>query len=206
MYLICRNVIEFPGFVDTMYKNTPDELLLDNGLGTKISVRNDGFVSFSICWCFTTYKLLYLADLVARTLMFMLGCLPPYISKNLPACIMFSHVTTDQHITLLKLSPCWLSPILKFWLALQMDRCGALESTFDFEFLLQGFCLCWKRPGILHPNWPCYLSFYVLPYIVCCSSNWSSTHQRMLQRIFQLVPVELQPGESWTAKQYLNPV
>lgn len=49
MYLICRNVIEFLGFVDIMYKNIFDELLLDNGLGIKIFVRNDGFVFFLIC-------------------------------------------------------------------------------------------------------------------------------------------------------------
>ncbi|XP_024368896.1 putative glucose-6-phosphate 1-epimerase [Physcomitrium patens] len=85
-----RNVIEFPGFVDTMYKNTPDELLLDNGLGTKISVRNDGWTD-AVLW--------------------------------------------NPHLT--------------------------LNSSYkDF---------------------------------VCVENA-------------QLVPVELQPGESWTAKQYLNPV
>lgn len=44
---MCRDVIEFPGFVDTMYRNTPNELLLDNGFGTKLSIKNEGFVSFS---------------------------------------------------------------------------------------------------------------------------------------------------------------
>lgn len=47
MNQICRDVIEFPGFVDTMYRNTPNELVLDNGFGTKLSIRNEGFVSFS---------------------------------------------------------------------------------------------------------------------------------------------------------------
>lgn len=47
MYHTCRNVIEFPGFVDTMYMNTPNVLVLDNGLGEKLSIRNEGFVSFS---------------------------------------------------------------------------------------------------------------------------------------------------------------
>ena len=43
----CRDVIEFPGFVDTMYRETPSELLLDNGFGTKLSIKNEGFVSSS---------------------------------------------------------------------------------------------------------------------------------------------------------------
>ena len=43
----CRQVITFPGFVDTMYRDTPNELLLDNGFGTKLSIKNEGFVSFS---------------------------------------------------------------------------------------------------------------------------------------------------------------
>lgn len=45
---MCRDVISFPGFVDTMYRDTPDELLLDNGLGTKLSIKNKGSDHFSL--------------------------------------------------------------------------------------------------------------------------------------------------------------
>lgn len=30
----------FPGFVDCVYLDTPNELQLDNGLGDKISIKN----------------------------------------------------------------------------------------------------------------------------------------------------------------------
>ncbi|XP_024380720.1 putative glucose-6-phosphate 1-epimerase [Physcomitrium patens] len=44
-----RNVIEFPGFVDTMYMNTPNVLVLDNGLGEKLSIRNEGWTD-AVLW------------------------------------------------------------------------------------------------------------------------------------------------------------
>ncbi|KAG0628780.1 hypothetical protein M758_1G052500 [Ceratodon purpureus] len=44
-----RDVIEFPGFVDTMYRETPSELLLDNGFGTKLSIKNEGWTD-AVLW------------------------------------------------------------------------------------------------------------------------------------------------------------
>ncbi|CAM6043571.1 unnamed protein product [Sphagnum compactum] len=38
-----RETITFPGFVDCMYRNTPNEVVLANGLGTTLSIKNSGW-------------------------------------------------------------------------------------------------------------------------------------------------------------------
>ncbi|KAL6952082.1 glucose-6-phosphate 1-epimerase [Sarracenia purpurea var. burkii] len=44
-----RDVVTFPGFVDCVYLEAPDELLLDNGLGDKISIRNRNWTD-AVLW------------------------------------------------------------------------------------------------------------------------------------------------------------
>lgn len=44
-----REEVTFPGFVDCMYLNAPSELVLDNGLGRKISIKNTGW-SDAVVW------------------------------------------------------------------------------------------------------------------------------------------------------------
>ncbi|CAN6446682.1 unnamed protein product [Victoria cruziana] len=44
-----REVVDFPGFVDCIYLHAPDELLLENGLGDKISIKNTGW-SDAVLW------------------------------------------------------------------------------------------------------------------------------------------------------------
>ncbi|CAK9152384.1 unnamed protein product [Ilex paraguariensis] len=44
-----RDVITFPGFVDCVYLEAPDELHLDNGLGDTISIRNSNW-SDAVLW------------------------------------------------------------------------------------------------------------------------------------------------------------
>eukprot|EP00245_Coleochaete_scutata_P006024 TRINITY_DN20134_c0_g1_i1.p1 TRINITY_DN20134_c0_g1~~TRINITY_DN20134_c0_g1_i1.p1 ORF type:complete len:364 (-),score=66.70 TRINITY_DN20134_c0_g1_i1:433-1524(-) len=38
-----RDFVTFPGFVDCMYKKTPSELILNNGLGDSVSILNNGW-------------------------------------------------------------------------------------------------------------------------------------------------------------------
>lgn len=41
MYLVIfRDVVTFPGFVDCVYLDSQNELLLENGLGDKILIKN----------------------------------------------------------------------------------------------------------------------------------------------------------------------
>ncbi|XP_058089019.1 putative glucose-6-phosphate 1-epimerase isoform X2 [Magnolia sinica] len=44
-----REVIAFPGFVDCVYLDTPNELHLDNGLGDKISIKNTNWTD-AVLW------------------------------------------------------------------------------------------------------------------------------------------------------------
>ncbi|KAE9452536.1 hypothetical protein C3L33_15558, partial [Rhododendron williamsianum] len=44
-----RDVVTFPGFVDCVYLEAPDELLLDNGLGDKISIKNSNWTD-AVLW------------------------------------------------------------------------------------------------------------------------------------------------------------
>ncbi|XP_052195318.1 putative glucose-6-phosphate 1-epimerase [Diospyros lotus] len=44
-----REVVTFPGFVDCLYLEAPNELLLDNGLGDKISIRNQNWTD-AVLW------------------------------------------------------------------------------------------------------------------------------------------------------------
>jgi len=44
-----RDVVTFPGFVDCVYLEAPDELLLDNGLGDKISIQNSNWTD-AVLW------------------------------------------------------------------------------------------------------------------------------------------------------------
>lgn len=44
-----RDVVTFPGFVDCVYLEAPSELLLDNGLGDKISIRNTSWTD-AVLW------------------------------------------------------------------------------------------------------------------------------------------------------------
>ncbi|CAI5462444.1 unnamed protein product [Closterium sp. Yama58-4] len=44
-----RDEVTFPGFVDCMYLNTPEELVLDNGLGRKLAIRNKGWTD-AVVW------------------------------------------------------------------------------------------------------------------------------------------------------------
>ncbi|CAI5944507.1 unnamed protein product [Closterium sp. NIES-65] len=44
-----RDEVTFPGFVDCMYLNTPQELVLDNGLGRKLAIRNKGWTD-AVVW------------------------------------------------------------------------------------------------------------------------------------------------------------
>lgn len=44
-----RDAVTFPGFVDCVYLNTPNELVLDNGLGDKISIRNQNWTD-AVLW------------------------------------------------------------------------------------------------------------------------------------------------------------
>ncbi|KAH9620698.1 hypothetical protein KSS87_004081 [Heliosperma pusillum] len=44
-----RNVVTFPGFVDCVYLDAPNELILDNGLGDKISIKNTNW-SDAVLW------------------------------------------------------------------------------------------------------------------------------------------------------------
>ena len=39
-----RDVVTFPGFVDCIYLDAPNELYLENGLGNKILIRNTKYV------------------------------------------------------------------------------------------------------------------------------------------------------------------
>ncbi|KAG5561768.1 hypothetical protein RHGRI_004717 [Rhododendron griersonianum] len=43
------DVVTFPGFVDCVYLEAPDELLLDNGLGDKISIKNSNWTD-AVLW------------------------------------------------------------------------------------------------------------------------------------------------------------
>lgn len=44
-----RDVVTFPGFVDCVYLDAPNELHLDNGLGDKISIKNTNW-SDAVLW------------------------------------------------------------------------------------------------------------------------------------------------------------
>ncbi|XP_020249874.1 putative glucose-6-phosphate 1-epimerase isoform X2 [Asparagus officinalis] len=44
-----REVINFPGFVDCVYLNAPNELLLDNGLGDVITIKNKNWTD-AVLW------------------------------------------------------------------------------------------------------------------------------------------------------------
>lgn len=44
-----RDLVTFPGFVDCVYLEAPSELLLDNGLGDKISIRNTSWTD-AVLW------------------------------------------------------------------------------------------------------------------------------------------------------------
>ncbi|XP_074295210.1 putative glucose-6-phosphate 1-epimerase [Silene latifolia] len=44
-----RDVVTFPGFVDCVYLDAPNELILDNGLGDKISIKNTNW-SDAVLW------------------------------------------------------------------------------------------------------------------------------------------------------------
>ncbi|XP_031475137.1 putative glucose-6-phosphate 1-epimerase [Nymphaea colorata] len=44
-----REVVNFPGFVDCIYLDAPNELLLENGLGDTISIKNTGW-SDAVLW------------------------------------------------------------------------------------------------------------------------------------------------------------
>lgn len=44
-----RDVVTFPGFVDCVYLDAPNELQLDNGLGDKISIKNTNW-SDAVLW------------------------------------------------------------------------------------------------------------------------------------------------------------
>ncbi|PON71412.1 Aldose 1-/Glucose-6-phosphate 1-epimerase [Parasponia andersonii] len=44
-----RNVVTFPGFVDCIYLDAPDELHLDNGLGDIISIKNTNWTD-AVLW------------------------------------------------------------------------------------------------------------------------------------------------------------
>ncbi|XP_021714537.1 putative glucose-6-phosphate 1-epimerase [Chenopodium quinoa] len=44
-----RDVVTFPGFVDCVYLDAPNEVLLDNGLGDKISVKNTNWLD-AVLW------------------------------------------------------------------------------------------------------------------------------------------------------------
>ncbi|KAL2901982.1 putative glucose-6-phosphate 1-epimerase [Bienertia sinuspersici] len=44
-----RDVVTFPGFVDSVYLDAPNELLLENGLGDKVSIKNSNW-SDAVLW------------------------------------------------------------------------------------------------------------------------------------------------------------
>ncbi|GMP27392.1 hypothetical protein CsSME_00003406 [Camellia sinensis var. sinensis] len=44
-----RDVVTFPGFVDCVYLEAPSELLLDNGLGDKITIQNTSWTD-AVLW------------------------------------------------------------------------------------------------------------------------------------------------------------
>ncbi|XP_059459198.1 putative glucose-6-phosphate 1-epimerase isoform X1 [Corylus avellana] len=44
-----RDLVTFPGFVDCVYLNAPNELQLDNGLGDKISIKNTNWTD-AVLW------------------------------------------------------------------------------------------------------------------------------------------------------------
>ncbi|KAJ7566867.1 hypothetical protein O6H91_02G122200 [Diphasiastrum complanatum] len=44
-----RDSVTFPAFVDCMYLNSPEELLLENGLGDRISIKNKGWTD-AVLW------------------------------------------------------------------------------------------------------------------------------------------------------------